>query len=145
MAKTIHLTYYGMDGAGATVREAKEAAGRKLTAAMDGFYTPAEAMVHGIRVLVWRAPGGWSYRLPESFGSGFYDSQAEALGRGCNHAAQNAWTIDVPDDGGFVAAVPNLTEPARRDLVSYFAWQRSYRALRGSGLSDAEAHAKARA
>jgi hypothetical protein len=53
------------------------------------------------------------------------------------HLAQTVWTHDI-DDHAFVADLPDRLQ---RDLLSYFQWQRDYRAFKAQGYDDTQIRA----
>lgn len=55
------------------------------------------------------------------------------------HACDSTWTPDKDDAAH--AAASGLDEPAQRDLIHGFKWQRAYRDAKDRGLSDGDAHA----
>lgn len=163
MSTRIALTYFGMDGQGATVKDAKADAGRKIESLLDDMSRAPHLYImqaDGWSALVTRSAHGWGYRIiagpsePLKSGPIYMDANSgesdEALRSCARHLLQAAWVHDIADDAAWVAAhqerLPIACRRAdlRAELVSYFGWQRDYRRLRESGLSDAEAHAAAR-
>ena len=64
MPTKINLEYFGMPGSGATVKEAKLDAGRRIEEALDGDYTPSLIHWRQFTVLLARDPKyGWGYRI----------------------------------------------------------------------------------
>jgi hypothetical protein len=60
----INLEYFGMPGSGATVKEAKADAGRRIEAAFDGSYAPFMLSHRGKMLVASRDPkSGWGYRI----------------------------------------------------------------------------------
>lgn len=70
-----------------------------------------------------------------------------------NHAAQNQWRFDCPDDCEYVDSIlapltsrlhPTIDSVAlgskRREFLDWSAWQRRYRAARDIGVGDNTAH-----
>ena len=59
-----HITYYGVDGHGRTVKEAKLDAGRKIERMLDGSYQPTWIEANGEVAILFRTPdGGWQAAL----------------------------------------------------------------------------------
>jgi hypothetical protein len=56
---TVRVTYYGVDGEGRNVTEAKRDAGTKIEAAMTGSYSPTVLQSRGTAIVLWRDPWGW--------------------------------------------------------------------------------------
>ena len=77
---TVNVTYYGMDGAGRNVTEAKRAAGAKIESAMTGSYQPKIFSSRGYAVMVWRDPCGWRNSVIAS-PNGFYAEPCYSSGR----------------------------------------------------------------
>ena len=65
MSKTIHLDYCGMAASGATVREAKQEAARKLTSLVSDLtrHSPEIVTCGAYSCLVYRDAYGWQSRL----------------------------------------------------------------------------------
>lgn len=59
----VNITYFGMDGSGRTMTEAKKDAGRKIEQAMTGNYQPVMLQSRGIIIILWRDPQGWRYNI----------------------------------------------------------------------------------
>jgi hypothetical protein len=152
MSKTIRITYYGMDGEGSTVREAKADAGNKLERLVRDVTSGPQLYCFGGRMaIVARTKESWSYRLVENgkpmggdaYGfENFADAQRSALG----HMADLAWSHDVSHDRAFAAEAMKCLEAANRereraidDLVYRWQWQRRWKAVRDQGFDDNEA------
>jgi hypothetical protein len=152
MSKTIRITYYGMDGEGPTVREAKADAGKKLERLVRDVESGPQIYCFGRRTaIIARTRYSWSYRLIENnkpMGGGctgfenFADAQRSAL----SHMADLAWSHDVSDDRAFAAeaikyleATNHERECAIEDLVYRWQWQRRWKAARDQGFDDNEA------
>jgi len=104
----------------------------------------------GTHIGVWRghtyviAPDGdgWRYWI-DTFSrtdywcmtNGTRDEVQDIAMRGL---AQTTWTREVEDD---VAFVEGLSYPVRRELVTYFNWQRAYAVARDKGETDESARA----
>jgi hypothetical protein len=142
---TVRITYFGMDGAGSTVTEAKKDAGRKIEAALDGSYAPSIIDHRGYSVLVYREPMGWCDKLircPEGmrtgrqYASANHATEKDALRAACRHVAQLGWT---EADG----QEPPVFLTDRADIAEYKAWTRfqlRYQAARRAGLEGNDAH-----
>lgn len=64
MSAKVRITYYGMYGEGATMKEAKLDAGRKIEQAMEGSYDPFAVTWRGIVAVLARSPkSGYGYRF----------------------------------------------------------------------------------
>lgn len=160
MATRISLTYFGMSGEGATVREAKADAGRKLEALVKHVeHTPSIVAVGDCASLVWHFGSyGWCNALVSAHGkpqphlSAAIPGEAteeEAMVRAAMHTADLAWSHDVEDDEAFSAAaltryIGKRDLPGKiRELVDRFAWQRRYKSFKDRGFSNNDAHALA--
>lgn len=51
--------------------------------------------------------------------------------------AKGLWTADL-DDATYIASVPELDDTGRRELQTYFQWQRDYRAFAAQGYDDTQ-------
>jgi hypothetical protein len=147
MAKRQHTTsvdLYGMPGHGRNVAEAKAHAATRLCAAMDGTYAVRLfRFPTGIVGVVSRDPfSGWCYTVLKA-------DQTHQLGATCSGMASADVAerrlryavaqilVFVADDNG-VSIIENDAD--RGDHAQYVAWQERYRAYRGLGYSDADAH-----
>jgi hypothetical protein len=52
------------------------------------------------------------------------------------HLAQNVWAPDVTDDAAFIVDLPTKIHA---ELLSWFGWQRRYKAARDAGYDDSAA------
>lgn len=152
MSTEIHLTYYGIEGRGPTVREAKAAAGREIEQIVKRCESdPLLVRIRDQAIIVYPRTSGWTYALiTDEAGlrtgaqgyrvNGVYSqgSFEEIRNAGVKHLAQIAWTHDQ-DDAAFVQALPWLEQRHHSDLQSYFAWQRRYKAAKDAGKTDNEA------
>jgi len=134
----VQITYYGMDGEGKNLTEAKKDAGSKIEKALHGYYTP-RILRHGDQMaLVAREPlSGWGYRLIYADTEGpVYLSMSrgtaeEVIHSAYHHMAQNA--------GHYNGIESKLSDRERKDLDSYFKWQSDYKEARSKGYDDENA------
>lgn len=114
MAKQITITYYGMEGSGPTVREAKADASTKLERLIRELQNANPVIV---RVGEWTALvafdiNGWGYRIiqapvtdssnvvgPVYLNHGYGDKH-ETRKAALRHLTECAWRIDFPYEGG---------------------------------------------
>lgn len=145
MSTRISLTYYGVDGAGRTVTEAKRDAGRRIEKIVAHLY-PAIFSYRGHSVVIYRTTDGYSYSLihPESSGaihssSSCGDDRHESMACAISHLlsiTRREGEMDVPEWAASYLDVRSLhSEWACSD-----AFQRAYRAAEASGLADHNAH-----
>lgn len=142
----IRLDYYGVEGTGRTVTEAKKDAGERIRQALAGPYTPTVLSYRGTAMLVYREPGGWCYRIiaePDGirdgkvWGSPNDPTEADALRAAGRHLADITMQEADTDPPAFV----------HRDDVR--EWRRSldvlrrYRQAQRAGLTDEEARSYA--
>lgn len=145
---TVRIEYYGMEGEGRTLTEAKKDAGRKIQAALGGYYTPELLTWRGETALIYREPNGWRYSLLLSGGklidrpygissNGPHASKKEALQSAGFSLAQNGWQ---PADGTEI--LPDfLDESNRREMRSWATFQlRCIRAKNAGITSSNEIH-----
>jgi hypothetical protein len=149
MSTKINLTYFGMEGSGATVTEAKKDAGRKIEAALDGSYTPEIVAWRGYAALVYREPTGWYTRLiicPDE--KGIRDGKVWGSNAGMYKEAMIQAQSHVADLGWERA--DGETPPAflkDRDAIANYVYQarfreRYYQAIdRGMSKDDAHCYA----
>ena len=140
MAQTVRITYYGMEGEGKNVTEAKRDAARKVEAALEGDYSP-EIIGDLTRyaVLLWREPRyGWGFRTITAtttgrlYGSSHGSSRMEVEKYARRHVA------DLLQD---VTYILEKDREGIRDWHSKQEFQRKYQEARNEGHSDHEAHA----
>ncbi len=144
----ITMTYYGVEGTGRTLTEAKKDAGRKIEESLSGDYTPTVLEWRGNAILVWREPSGWGHRYIVHDGKTVegrvyaccQDTKEEATRSALNSLAQSGWShFDVED------WAPEILRD-RADIAEFKSWvkfQRRYRVAQGKGLNDNDAHAYA--
>lgn len=138
--KTIKVDYFGFEGSGPTVKEAKADAAKKLMAFIkDAEHGPRFLKIEDYLIVTYRTYGTWAYRLfypgcgtgAECIGMATQE-QAEKQGR--HHAAQMASTIEN-------VRTDFLIDPQQQqELIDYFAWQKRYREAREEGYCDNDAH-----
>lgn len=137
----ITLKYYGVEGTGRTITDAKKDAGAKIEQMLKGDYTPY-LLRHGeYMALITREPHyGWGYRLihPDTLGRMFTTSCgpggfAECLSRAKYHVAQLVGHYDGLD----------LDPDERRSLDSYYTFQDVYAELMAIGATDEQAYRSA--
>jgi hypothetical protein len=151
MSTKITLEYFGFEGSGATVKEAKQDAGRKIEALHSGSWTPVLVTWRGHTALLTRDTHGWTKRFlqhdgdplkigqgSEHFGSG--SNFTDALHSTQRHIVQLGWQFGDPID-----IFPDwfTDEAGRKEAISYRQWQLRYKQNKADGLSDNEAHQKA--
>jgi hypothetical protein len=140
----IILDYFGMEGQGRTVTEAKEAAGRKIRAALEGDYAPYIVAYRNVAAVVFRSPDGWGSRLISDDERGLIggrvdahcrDERADALRSACLHVAQTGWRqadgLTVPDI---------VAKPDRRQFLTWASFQLRYQYATKGGLDNYQAH-----
>ena len=143
---TVRIEYYGMDGVGRNVTEAKRDAGAKIENALSGDYSPIIVRANGEAVLIFREPRyGWGYALlhPDTHGllrsnGSTYDERDEAERKARSHLAQIVFSYDGPDGSEVIEDKHDLEEHKR-----WVAWQRLYRKWRDAGVADYIAHSNA--
>jgi hypothetical protein len=146
--KKVRVTYYGVEGEGRNVTEARRDAGRKIEAAMTGSYEPIVVAWRDHVILVTREPGGWStpiivdeegprdgriYSPPDC------KSEKEAIIEAQAHIAKLGWK---PEDGA--EPPPFLTDKAARaDHRTWVEFQMRYREAKANGMDSENAHSYA--
>jgi hypothetical protein len=149
----IKLDYYGFEGAGRTVKEAKADAGAKIRAALSGDFSPWSALTHDGQwgVIVWREPAnGWAHRLitPGGHGDrgGSYGrpdrTREEAIRDAVKHLASCAGLSAVEALVGQTGPLPisYMTLSDLDDARRMEAWQERYKTGRAThGMDDTQA------
>ena len=124
----ITLEYFGMTGTGATVKEAKQDAGVKLTAAMSKHYEP--------KIFQWKSHIGLVWNTPREVCSG-YVHDGRISGVCCNgiddfdttcmrmryNLAQNG--ADIFDDE--IPAIIAKDKDIHRDYARWLGFQRAFK------------------
>lgn len=141
---TVRITYYGMEGEGKNLTEAKRDAGRKIEAAFSGNYTPEILSHRGYAILLAREPSGWGARIivdPDGIRDGrvwisgqetYEDAKRGAL----THLAQLGWQ----DADG--KTPPDFLKDRRAiaDFVSWAEFQLRYIEGRNRGIPESDLH-----
>ena len=136
---SVTVKYYGVDGTGRTVKEAKVDAGRKIEAAFDRNYNPEIVKIGDEIGLLWATPFSYCYRIITDtkgilFGS-FREGEREGVKQEMrNHLLQLSWK---PEYG---LNHPDASKDELRDLQSWFEFQLRYKAAKSKGMSDNDAH-----
>ena len=148
MSQKVRITYYGMDGAGRNLTEAKQDAGRKIEASLAGDYNPVLLSCRSYQVLIYREPGGWCFLTvatpnngPKNetlYGCPNYKDRYTALRDARTHLAQIAWQ---PEDGELPPI--KLDRSQTREFSSWATFQLRYQDGITAGLSQHDAHAYA--
>src|SRR5258708_1322743 len=110
MSKTIRIDYCGMDGAGATVTQARQDASRKLSSLVRDLrdHAPIVVACGGYAKLIYRGAESWCGKLimregelnrdPHGYEETGYAAREDAIRSAANHVAQLAWSHDVESD-----------------------------------------------
>jgi len=138
----VKVTYYGMDGEGTNVTEAKRDAGNKIEAIINADFTPCYLELGNIRVIVFRDVFGWHYSFLTkqeniyNWASTGRDREATIISAK-SHIAQNYYNgsnkaecLDYLDD-----------RQERANLATWIKFQERYAEARAQGKTDVEAHA----
>jgi hypothetical protein len=132
MKQQVTINYYGMQGTGDTLKEAKLDAGSKIEAAMKDDYRPVYIGVPGANIIVYRSQYGWCHLINNRTESYGWNTKQEALEAACFHVEQMNWTIDSDDTFPLLTIYPR----SLRDLKSWAHWQRGYAQLKAQGYDD---------
>jgi hypothetical protein len=159
MSKTIRITYYGIDGQGATVKAAKEDAGHKLARLVaQTEEAPVIIAADGVAAIVAFSKWGWGHRLiaaqasgfqtGQQFVSGSYETRHESELAALRHVLDIAWCFER-DDAAWLDEIlagqvgTHLTRDEnsrlRAEMLDRWAWQRRYRIAREAGRTDEDA------
>ena len=139
MSSKVTIEYFGMEGIGKNVTEAKKDAGRKIEKAMTGGYTPVILSAGDDTVVIFRSPDGWRYgflRNGDITGiQGQADDRQEVEKHARRHLGNNAtdWkTCFGPDD------VHPIVKDSRdrRQVAEACKWQQDYHKAIDAGLDD---------
>ena len=149
---TVQIEYFGMDGVGRNVTEAKRDAGAKIERFISADGRPVFIHYRGSAVMVYLTRYGWEYSIAQ------LADGAEPFGRGCcicatweradavleakEHLAQNI-VGDTLTDAVTVAHDLGLPFESARELVELTGWHIAFRQCRAQGMTDHEAHSAA--
>lgn len=131
----VTINYFGMEGRGKNVTEARRAAGAKISRALTGSYDPKILSSRGTAILVYRHPHyGWlhstiadetGFRSRLSSGTGTYEDEKETTAAALAHLAQLTWTAD---DGLNTAPDINLDKRQLGEFKHWAEFQLRYQA-----------------
>lgn len=154
--QSVDLTYYGMQGTGRNVTEARRDAGAKLQAAMEGSYEPELLESRGWVLVLWRDPHGWRHNTIAEGGtmrkdafrcySSGYRDRIDALSSALLHLAQMSWdgAEVLPPCLWEVQALSKFRgETGRRLIAEFRSWrgfQLAYKAATAAGLPETARH-----
>ena len=139
---TVTIEYFGFEGVGRNVTEAKRDAGRKIEALHRGSWSPILLDGGSYRMLLYRTLDGWRSASIDTDGKTggmqWHDSLEEAEKSCRRHVASNVtdWrTCFTADD-----VHPICIDPKdRADIAHTCQWQRDYRRAVDAGLDDMNA------
>lgn len=136
----VRIEYYGMDGEGKNVTEAKRDAGRKIERALSGSYSPEIVTWRTETALVYREPDGWVYsiiRSDDRIRAGAVHgcregTKDEAIRRARYSIAQNGWE---PSDG---TEAPDFVTDARdrSELATWYTFQLRCIRAKAAGITN---------
>lgn len=151
--QTVKIQYFGVEGSGRNVTEAKRDAGKQIERALSGDYSPIILEYRGNAILVWRDPmSGW--RSGIIFDNGEFrdhrrvswsychstkstdDARADAIASAQDRLAQLGWR---PED----ATNPPEFLKTRQQIADYRYWaefQLRYSQAKAAGMPDNDAH-----
>lgn len=142
---TVRIDYFGMEGEGRNVTEAKRKAGAKLQAAMSGHYSPTVIAYRGYVSLVFREPHGWCNRLIAEPESGIREgkvyahpnetTEAEAIRAACRHLADLGMRDDDTEPPYFLKDRQDIA-----DWRSNHQFRARFRRAMRAGLDKDQAH-----
>ncbi len=143
--KTIHIEYYGVDGYGPTVKDAKADAGAKIAKAMKAEYTPYMLQLGEVTGLIHRSPLGYHTSVWVGQKSGdIYGTMHGECTRGDAMKSMRRHMADVAGIDAEQAAVWFYKD---REGLSYWkekqAFQLAYKHGKAQGIPDSEIHAYA--
>lgn len=147
----VSIEYYGMNGSGKNLTEAKRNAGAKIERALEGTYWPSVISFKGWLAFIYRDPvSGWWYQLlsPEEqrnfaikatriHGTTNYDEFEDAVRHARSHLAQ--CLIDPSDTMTYEHTNEVILNDADRKEHAYQCnWQLCYRTWSNLGKDDNE-------
>lgn len=153
MANQVTVAYYGVEGTGRTVTEAKKDAGAKIEKQLTGTYEPVIVSYRETAYVIYRTPDGY-HAMPIMSGGkiredhsriscGNYDRHDVILAIR-QHVSQLEWK---PEDG---ETIPELLKPigqlmpdsfrrAQADYLTWVKWWMRYRTAMEAGKNDNDA------
>jgi hypothetical protein len=157
--KTYSATVHGHEGTGASAREAKECAVKRIEGLAEGSWCPVSICWQGLVGLAWREQHGWFYRIIDTTEGRFAGQQTlHGNTAGGTHASaddERQYTIDSMkhhmaqwrfDPRAFVAGgqqLPDILEGAaqreRGEFAYWASWQVRMRDALDHGMPEQEA------
>lgn len=145
----VRISYFGMDGEGRNLTEAKKDAGNKIEKALAGSYTPEILTHRGYAVLLYREPSGWASRLIADPQRGLVGGHVYGSSIGTYERVKQSTLLNLAQLGWEPKDGLDAPEFVRgREMVNEFTgwvrFQMRYAFARNEkGLSDFDAHAYA--
>ena len=149
---TVQIEYFGMEGIGKTVTEAKRDAGSKIEKAMQRHYQPMILSWRGNTKLLWATTLGWrscwltdnGQMKDEIYGGSGDNSDKDDEIRSClSCLAQSGWKPEDGDSCDLLDKHRLATHAMRSDFRSWVKFQLRYRVAKEKGFNDCDCHAYA--
>ena len=131
VAQTVRITYFGADGEGSTVTEARRDAGERIGRMLGGSYTPQ--LIGSLRdnysALLWREPKyGWNYKIigPEQPEGALHScTSGDDYESAKRHATRHLATLlfDAGDPATWQRSLDLVEKADRREIADYIGWQ----------------------
>jgi hypothetical protein len=148
MAKTVNVTYLGMEGEGPSVAMAKKNAKERIEAALTGEWDPYVIAHQGLVAFIVRKPVAtewqWGFKVVNATGREPLHNQAFDLNYKDRPSAIRAAAYSLAQQSGtYVGLKPFLLGTQFYELDWYFDWQAAYRLATVAGKSDHDARREA--
>jgi hypothetical protein len=137
----IKIKYYGMDGEGKNLTEAKRDAGEKISKALDRIGYVEIMTMGNLSAIIYGDKYGFSYKIlwPDMnkngriYGCSHHGNIEETKRSLLTHLAQATWTTDMG------TMHPDLTGQEQREFSRWASWQLKYADGKQRGMDDTEA------
>jgi hypothetical protein len=148
MAKTVTVTYLGMEGEGTSAAAAKKSAQARIEAALSGEWGPYTIVHKGLVALIARQPvpgeHQWGFKVVNATAKEPQHHQMFDLNYKDRPSAIRAAAYSLAQQSDtYVGLKPFLLETQLYELDWYFDWQAAYRLATVAGKSDHEARREA--
>jgi hypothetical protein len=148
MAKTVNVTYLGMEGEGPSVAMAKKNAKERIETALAGEWDPYVIVHQGLVAFIARKPVAtewqWGFKVVNAAGKEPLYNQGFDLNYTDRPAAIRAAAYSLAQQSGtYEGLKPFLLDTQFYELDWYFDWQAAYRLAKVSGKPDHDARREA--
>lgn len=147
MSQQVTIQYFGFEGTGRTMKDAKLNAGNKILMLHEGSFEPVLVTWRGETALIYRTLTGYESKILQHDGAPLHmplgcEMHSEGTRKAViksvqQHIVQLGWRFEDPID-----LFPDWFTDAndRKEAIRYRQWQLDFRKFRAEGMSENEAH-----